>query len=158
MHNVKTLLVAIFCLTGLGPAYATNTITIENAWSPEAPPVVKVMAGYMVIKNTGKNDVKILSAKSPLFSKVEIHRTEMKNGMAKMVKQEKLLIAAGQKIELKPNGLHMMLMGKLKPVTKGMHIPVSITFDNGETINTRLKVKTDRVPQMKCGQGKCGSM
>ena len=139
-------------------AYAASSITIENAWSPEAPPVVKVMAGYMKINNLSNKDIKIKSATSHLFKKVEIHLTQMKNGMMNMIKQESLTIKAKNHIELKPGSLHMMLMGKLKPITKGSMIPVSLTFDNGETVSIKLKVKSDRQPEMKCGRGKCGSM
>ena len=39
-------------------ANAANAIKIENAWSPEAPPVVKVLAGYMKINNLSNNLLK----------------------------------------------------------------------------------------------------
>ena len=64
----------------------------------------------------------------------------MKNGMMRMTKQESLNIEAKNHIELKPGGLHMMLMGKLKSITKGENIPVALTFDNGDTIKINLKV------------------
>ena len=137
---------------------AASAIKIDNAWSPEAPPVVKVMAGYMKINNLSDNDIKIISAKSTLFKKVEIHLSEMKNGMMRMVKQEHLNIKAKSHTELKPGGLHMMLIGKLKPVEKGSVIPITLSFYNGEVININLNVKSKNAPQMKCGQGKCGSM
>lgn len=130
---------------------AANSVKIENAWSPEAPPVIKVMAGYMKINNLSNKDIKIQSAKSSLFNKVEIHLSEMKNGMMRMTKQDKLVIKAKSHIELKPGGLHMMLTGKLKSVKSGSKIPVTLTFNNGETIKVNLKVKTDDQPQMKCG-------
>ena len=139
-------------------ALAASSINVEKAWSPEAPPIAKVMAGYMKINNISNKDVKIKSAKSALFKNVEIHRTEIKNGMTRMVKQEDLKIKAKGHIELKPGGLHMMLMGKLKPVKSGSMIPVTFTLDNDETITINLKVKGDNQPQMKCGSGKCGSM
>lgn len=145
-------------LFSISTANATSAIKIENAWSPEAPPVVKVMAGYMKIANLSNKDIKIKSAKSDLFKKIEIHLTEMKDGMMRMIKQKNLNIKANAHIELKPGGLHMMLIGKLKPIKSGSFIPVTISFDNGETININLKVKNDNQPQMKCGSGKCGSM
>ena len=156
MHLFK--LVFITSLFFIGSANAENSIKIENTWSPEAPPVVKVMAGYMKIHNLSDKNIKIQSVKSNLFNKVEIHLTQMKNGMMNMIKQESLNIKAKNHIELKPGGLHMMLMGKLKPISKGSVIPVTLTFDNGEIININLKVKNNNSPQMKCGSGKCGSM
>ena len=142
----------------MNSAYATSSIKIENAWSPDAPPVVKVMAGYMKIYNMSNKDIKIKLAESNLFKHVEIHLSEMKNGMMSMKKQENLNIKANSHVELKPGGLHMMLMGKLKPVKSGSIIPVSLSFDNGETIQVKLKVKNSDRPKMKCGSGKCGSM
>lgn len=155
LKNFIRLLFIYLFLTNI--AYSAESIKIENTWSPEAPPVVKVMAGYMKINNLSNKDIKVQSAKSDLFKKVEIHKTELKNGMMKMIKQEHLKIKAKGHIELKPGGLHMMLIGKLKPVKSGSTIPVSLKFDNGETIHINLKVKNDNRPQMKCGSGKCGS-
>lgn len=155
----KTAISIFFFSLLLGnSALAATSISVESAWSPEAPPVAKVMAGYMKINNSSNKDVQIKSAKSPLFKNVEIHRTEKKDGMMSMVKQKNLKIKANGHIELKPGGLHMMLMGKLKPVKSGSMIPVTLTFDNAEIININLKVKDNNQPQMKCGSGKCGSM
>ena len=156
MHLYKSAFIASLFL--ISSANAASSIKIENTWSPEAPPVVKVMAGYMKIHNLSNKNIKIQSAKSSLFNKVEIHLTQMKNGMMNMAKQENLNIEAKSHVELKPGGLHMMLMGKLKPISKGSVIPVTLTFDNGEIINVNLKVKNKNNPQMNCGAGKCGSM
>ena len=159
MSSNKNIISIIFVSLFLAnTAFAASSISVENAWSPEAPPIAKVMAGYMKINNISNKDVKIKSAKSALFKNVEIHRTEMKDGMMRMIKQENLKIEAKGHIELKPGGLHMMLMGKLNPVKSGSMIPVTLTLDNGETIAINLKVKNDNQPQMKCGSGKCGSM
>ena len=158
MHLFKSVFITSLFL--ISSANAASSIKIENTWSPEAPPVVKVMAGYMKIHNLSNKDIKVQSAKSNLFNKVEIHLTQMKNGMMNMIKQESLNIEAKSHIELKPGGLHMMLMGRLKPISKGSVIPVTLTFDNGEKININLNVKNknENNQQMKCGAGKCGSM
>ena len=157
MNNKKLSLISLVFMFMVNTATASNTIQIENAWSPEAPPVVKVLAGYMKINNLSNKDIKIKKVKSALFERVEIHLTEMKNGMMKMVKQENLNIKAKGSVELKPGGLHMMLIGKSQPVKAGSIIPLTITFDNGETQKVNLKVKDDKKPTMKCGS-KCGSM
>jgi len=138
----------IACLMMTNIAYADSLLKIENTWSPVAPPVAKVMAGYMTINNTGQDAVKITAAKSPLFNKVEIHLTEMKDGMMRMIKQENLTIPANSSVELKPGGLHMMLMGKLQAINAGSSIPVTLSFDNGESSNINLLVKENNAPMM----------
>lgn len=145
---IKQLIIAGVLLSPLANiAYAASPLSIKNAWSPAAPPVAKVMAGYMTINNKGQTAIKITAAESPLFKKVEIHLSEMKNGMMSMIKQENLNIPANGEVELKQGGLHMMLMGKLKPIKTGSTIPVTITFDNGETKKINVIVKEDNKPQ-----------
>ena len=128
--------------------HAAESLKVINAWSPEAPPVAKVMAGYMTIDNLSNKDIKILSAKSNSFKRVEIHLTEMKDGMMRMTKQENLTIKANSHIELKQGGLHMMLMDKLEPIKSGSIIPVTLTLDNGKTININLLVKVNNEPEV----------
>ena len=133
--------IVFFALANI--AYSANSLKIENAWSPEAPPVAKVMAGYMQIHNVSNKDVKISSAESNLFKRVEIHLTETQNGMMRMVKQNNLTIKTKKQVELKPGGLHMMLIGPKTPLRSGSIIPVILTLDNGEKINLDLKVKDE---------------
>lgn len=128
--------------------HAAGSLKVINAWSPEAPPVAKVMAGYMTIDNLSNKDIKILSAKSNSFKRVEIHLTEMKDGMMRMTRQENLTIKANSHIELKQGGLHMMLMDKLEPIKSGSIIPVTLTLDNGKTININLTVKVNNEPEV----------
>ena len=135
----------------INTANAANAIQIEKAWSPEAPPVAPVMAGYMKINNLSNKDIQINSVTSDAFKRVEIHLSEMNNGMMRMIKQENLNIKAKGFTELKPGGLHMMLIGKLKPLKAGDVIAVTLNFSTGEKINVNLKIKTDNPPQMKCG-------
>ena len=136
-----TNLIFFTSLFFVNPVTAANNIKIENSWSPEAPPIAKVMAGYMTIKNTSNNDITIKSAKSEWFKRVEIHLTDMSDGMMRMIKQDNLIIKAKEQLELKPGGLHMMLIGKSKDIQTGSVIPVTLILDNDKTINIKVKVK-----------------
>lgn len=138
--------IVFVCLFSISTVHAADSLKVINAWSPEAPPVAKVMAGYMTIDNLSSKDIKILSAKSNSFKRVEIHLTEMKDGMMRMTKQENLTVKANSHIELKQGGLHMMLMGKLKPIKTGSIIPVTLILNNNETIDVKLKVKVNDAP------------
>ena len=46
----------ILLTLSISTANAASAIKIENAWSPEAPPVAKVLAGYMKINNHGEEE------------------------------------------------------------------------------------------------------
>lgn len=119
------------------------TLTFENAWSPEAPPVAKVLAGYMKINNISNKEVKIVSANSKFFKRVEIHLTKSRDGMMTMVKQDTLPIAAKGQVELKAGGLHLMLIGPKKSFRNGSVIPLNIKLNNKEILKLKLAVKKD---------------
>jgi copper(I)-binding protein len=53
-------------------------------------------------------------------------------------------LPAGQTVELKPGGLHMMFMGVTKPFTAGQTIRVKLTFENAGEIEIDVPVKDMR--------------
>ena len=81
-----------------------------GAWVREAPPNAGAMAGYVTITNNTDHERVLVYAKSKQFNAVEIHRTIVENGVAKMRRQEDLPIPAGSSLELKPGSYHLMLM------------------------------------------------
>ncbi len=122
-------------------AYADPALVFENVWIAEAPPVSKVLAGYMSIKNTGNKDQKIISAQSDEFSSVEFHRTIEKNGMASMQHQTSLLIPAGGSLALKPGDYHMMLLKPVRKLRAGDKATFRFQLENGHSINATAVVK-----------------
>lgn len=118
-----------------------QSLMFHNAWSPEAPPVAPVMAGYVQIDNNGDQDIAITGASCPDFNKVEIHDMKHQDGMMRMIKQDKLVIPAGKQVDLAPGGLHMMLMKPKHPIKNGDKLPVTFQLDNGETAEVNFVVK-----------------
>ncbi|MDZ7662416.1 copper chaperone PCu(A)C [Thiohalophilus sp.] len=131
-----------------GPASA-QTLEFEGAWSPEAPPVAPVMAGYVRITNPGTEDVVITTARCPDFGKVEIHDMRHQDGMMRMIKQESLTIPAGEQIALAPGGMHLMLMKPQRAIKRGETLDVTFETAAGESINVPFEVK----PQSAREQG-----
>lgn len=123
------------------PAQAAHDLMVMDPWSPEAPPVAPVLAGYMMLHNNGKTDQRIVAAESPAFKKVEFHRSEMNNNQMRMVKQKDLLVAAGQMVSLEPGGLHLMLFDPRQVFKKGDQIPVTLILQNDNRLQLALTVR-----------------
>lgn len=66
-------------------------------------------AVYMQIMNQGDSDITIRSASSAVADVVELHRTIIKDDVARMEALDGLLIPAGEMVELQPGGVHIML-------------------------------------------------
>ncbi len=106
---------------------------IDNAWIREAPPVVKVLAGFMSISNPADKTVVLTGAESPLFEKIELHRSILENGMARMERQKQVEIPAGGKLEFSPGGLHLMLVNPKQPLKAGDTVEIIVKFERGRS-------------------------
>jgi len=119
--TVATLLAAL-------PAFADG-LTVTNAWSRTTPPGVTVGVVYFTLKNdTGKSD-RLLKISSPIAAKVQVHRTEIQDGMARMREVAVLHVDANQSVEFAPNGMHVMLMGLKKPLVEGQKFQLDLLFE-----------------------------
>ncbi len=63
-----------------------------------------------------------------------IHRTVEAEGMTRMVHGE-ILVPPGEHYELKPGGLHVMLMGVTPPLVQGCRYEFQILWENGALTN-----------------------
>lgn len=142
MLQVRPLLMFGLLAASLVPGLAiAQPLSFENAWSPEAPPVAPVMAGYVRISNSGSEDVTLTGARCPDFARVEIHDMVERDGMMRMIEQESLTIPAGGQVELKPGSLHMMLMKPQRTIKQGETLEITFETADGESIPVRFEVK-----------------
>ena len=68
-------------------------------------------AVYLRISNRGAIDHIIVSAQSAAAEKIDFHRTVVENEVARMEAIDALVIPAGETLELRPGGAHIMLSG-----------------------------------------------
>jgi len=117
-------------------------VHIEQGWVREMPPTVMLTAAYMQITNLTDNTLILIGGSSPDFATVEIHQTVFEGGMAKMVPQEQLPIPSHQTVELKPKGLHIMLIDRQRPLKAGDHVNLTLNFKENMAQTITLEVKT----------------
>ena len=121
---------AIIVMLASLPAFAGG-LTVSNAWSRSTPPGVTVGVVYFTLTNdTGKSD-RLLKLSTPVASKVQVHRTETLDGIARMREVAVLHVDAGQTLEFAPNGMHLMLMGLKKPLVAGQRFDLELLFEVG---------------------------
>jgi len=118
MKSLLTL-IALFFLAGSGWASSLHGIEAHDPWVREAPPTAKVLAAYLQLHNHGDAARTLVSVESPAFKRVELHRSEEKNGMATMVRVTKIVIPAHGKVSFEPGSLHIMLIDPLARLKSG---------------------------------------
>ena len=139
-----TLLLLLNLLSLLGacggstPSVEGPHIKIEGAWARASPKMAGAGAVYMILKNDGSQADKLLSGKTPAAEVVELHESFMdENNVMKMraVEGGYIEIPAGGSVELKPGGLHVMLIKLVKPLQADTTIPLTLNFEkSGELI------------------------
>lgn len=98
------------------------------------PPGAKVTAGYFTLVNKTNTEIVITGVYSPTIAKVEIHRTVIKDDVAKMELQESVSLAPGATVEFAHGGYHLMLMALTKPLTEGQSVDIILATSAGDML------------------------
>jgi copper(I)-binding protein len=123
-------------------AFASE-LTVTNAWSRSTPPGVTVGVVYFNLKNdTGKSD-RLLKLSTPVATKVQVHRTEILDGVARMREVAVLHVDGGQTLEFQPGGMHVMLIGLKQPLTEGKTYDLELLFEVAGPRKVKVAVRKD---------------
>ncbi len=122
-------------------------LTILDAWIPEAPPNVMVLAGYMTIDNRTDLPRTLVGATAAPFERIEFHRTvyEKESGLATMVSLDKVELAPGETLLFTPGGHHLMLVHPERALREGEGVPLTLVFADGMKVTTLFKVRRERL-------------
>jgi len=125
LHRLSTAAFASLALLALAPAASlAGDLSAHHAMVREMPPGARVTAAFMVLRNAGDADIAITAVSSPAFGRVEMHRTQMVDGVARMVPQDNLPVPAGGELVLEHGSWHLMLF---QPQTE-LHIDDEVEF------------------------------
>jgi len=122
-------------------ATADATLQVEDAWVREAPPNAQLMAAYMTLKNTGSGDAVLTQVDSPAFGHVMLHKSEVVDGVARMIHQSEIVIPAQGAVELKPGSFHLMMPAPEKRLVEGDRVDFVLTFSNGDISRVQADVR-----------------
>ena len=124
----KFILFTIVSLLAACNQSEQEPFSIVEAWVREAPPNATAMAGYVTIINNTDQAHILNSAKSEQFKMVEIHRTIVENGVAKMRRQKNLPIPASGSLKLEPGSYHLMLMKPKSAIKANDDVEITLCY------------------------------
>jgi copper(I)-binding protein len=120
----------------------TPSVIVRDAWIAEAPPVARVLACYMTIENPSDREQVLTRVTSPLFSDIEIHRTELRDGIARMWPESKLVILPKGKVVFQRGGYHLMLINPVRPLHAGDTVDLTLEFEKGLKLTVNAAVRS----------------
>ena len=142
MNRRKLVALALAATLAALPALA-GELSVTNAWSRATPPGVTVGVAYFTLENdTGKPD-RLLKISSPVAAKLQVHRTEVLDGIARMREVAVLHVDAGQVLEFAPNGMHVMLTGLKQPLVEGKTFEIEMLFELAGPRKVPVPVRKD---------------
>ncbi|MEM6414878.1 MAG: copper chaperone PCu(A)C [Pseudomonadota bacterium] len=120
-----------------------GSIKVANAWVRATSSPNGVSAAFFDVCNQGSTAAAIQSITSTAAAVAELHTTvRTEDGVVRMQPLETLVIASGAIAEFSPGNDHVMLIGLKEAIEAGSTVPVTLTFDNGETVTIDAIAKT----------------
>ncbi len=120
-------------------------IEVADAWVRPSIGQGTTSAAYMTIANKGDVGDLLKSARTPRAKSVELHQTTMSaDGVMQMRKVEGAIpIEAGELLELKPGGTHLMLFGLEDALKAGEQLILTLEFANAGPVDVVVPVSAD---------------
>lgn len=117
---------------------AQAQVTIEAPWVRATVLQQRVTGGYMQI--TSAQDARLVEARSPLVGMIEIHEMKMEGDVMQMRAIDGLDLPAGKRVELKPNGYHLMLFKLKKIIKDGESVPLTLIVEDKDKKRSEVQV------------------
>ncbi len=140
----RTLQLAVFILLSSCADSAYAQVDVSNPWVRAVAPGRPTAAAYMTL--SASRAVTLKSISSPIANLVELRETIIKNDIVRTRHVESLTIAAGQSVELRPGGLHIMLTNLTAPIIPGKAVILRLRFVDTVDADRDITVRVDAQP------------
>ncbi len=157
MSTVKTRLLlpalAVITLGAVACGGDDESITITDPWARTSPAMVTMGAAYMQIEASAGDTLIGVSVPSSIAERAEIHEMapasnsgdsmDMDSMDEAMVMQQvmSLVLPAGETVEMKPGGYHVMLIGLAAPLEVGETFDLTLDFETAEDQVVTVEVR-----------------
>ena len=124
---MRRIIVVLFAMVAVAACSSGEPpLTTADAWARAPLPGRSTTAAYMTLSNNSGETLVIDRISSPQFGRVEVHDTEVSDGMLRMRKIDALRIAPGGSLALAPGGMHLMLMQPRAPDSNLLNVELSL--------------------------------
>lgn len=146
------LILSALALSACGGDDKTSAPVVSDAWARVTAPSQDKGAIYMTIESPAADKLVAASVPTSVAGRTELHETvatgsesssmdggemkedemkdgEMAGGAMEMRQVDGIAIPAGQPVQLKPGGYHIMLFDLAEPIVAGQKIQVALDFE-----------------------------
>lgn len=135
---MKKLITLVAALTLSASAFAE--VVVDHPYARAVPPGQPNSAAFMSLKNNSNEAVSLVSASTSVAQVAELHTHTHADGVMKMRQIPQITLQANSEVELKPGGLHVMLIGLKRNLDKGEMIDLTLNFSDGSSETLDIQV------------------
>jgi copper(I)-binding protein len=112
-------------------------ILVEGGWARAMPLLEEGGAGtnsaiYLLLRNDGDEPDQLTGAATDAAGAVEIHESLMVDDVMRMRRVDGVEVPARGTAELKPGGVHLMLLGLTRSLVEGEQVLLTLYFQRSE--------------------------
>lgn len=126
---------------------ANASIVVDNAFVRAVPPGQQNTAVFMTLHNTADKPATLIAASSSIATVAELHTHTEQSGVMQMRQIKQIALNAASKTELKPGGLHIMLLGLNKTLLDGDSIDLTLKYADGSEQQLTVPVQPVVTPE-----------
>jgi periplasmic copper chaperone A len=133
--------------------YQSGPLKIEHPWARPSIGDTTNGAVYMTLSNGGDAADRLIAVKTDAADDIMLHESRMEGNVIKMVPLENgVEVPAHGSAELKPLGMHAMLMGLRQPLKEGDRFPLTLVLEKQGEVPIKVSV-TQQPPSDMSGAG-----
>ena len=142
MKVIIYILILSFSFMAQAHKYEAENMLVDHPW-------MKVFnnngAGYFKIKNIGNTDIHLLEVVSDSVDNIELHTIIIEEDVAKMRPiKGGVIINAGESMEFKPMGNHLMFFGINKELGEGELMEANFKFKSSKDLLVKFKMESNK--------------
>jgi copper(I)-binding protein len=137
-HMNRILTCLLLASTVTAAAAQSAPVTAEGAWARAS--VQGQTATGAFLRLTARERLSLVGVSTPVAGVAEVHEMKLEGNVMRMRPIASLELPAGQPVELKPGGHHLMLMDLKAPLKPDTRVPVTLTFRNAKGEASRLEL------------------
>ncbi len=112
---------------------AADAVRVVDPYVRQPPPGAMATAAFMVLKNTGTADTRLVRVANPASATTEMHTHLNDGGVMRMRQVPDIAVKAGGEAVLQPGGLHVMMIELKSPLKAGDSVPLTLTYADGSS-------------------------
>lgn len=119
-----------------------HSLNVKNVWAKPTLGERNISAIYMEIENNTEETEYLESVECDKAESTELHKTVTEKDVSSMIAISKLAIPSKKTVEMKPGGIHIMLMGLKEKLNVGDEFTIKLHFANKGTVEQKVNVRT----------------